>query len=37
MNWPGSPLPQSVTPQSCHSSAEHTASSDAQNDGVVPV
>src|SRR5256885_14340890 len=34
---PGCPLPQFVSPYSCHESRPATASSDPQNTGVIPV
>ena len=36
MTWPGSPLPQLVSPHSRHSAGPQTASSEPQNCGVIP-
>src|SRR5919197_4069535 len=35
--WPGCPLPQLVSPYSCHDSRPAIASSEPQNCGVIPV
>ena len=35
--WPGWPLPQLGVPHIFHSLAEHTASQEPQNSGVIPV
>ena len=36
MTWPGSPLPQFVSPQARHSAGPQTASSEPQNRGPIP-